>query len=444
MTRGGVDGRRWAMDLAYRAALEGVATMLLAGLAIIAAADCCAAATVRRAWIEHRGRVYTIHLEVGGRPRWVLGQQDNRLQIDLLNTTSNLSSRQFLQAAIGPLGAVRISGAPQQRLRVEISASGKCDFLVGRKRNQLIVSLAPAGSNADLAEAFTRGHAAPPVHRAARAATAAKPATAPVQISKAPVASAPPVRDAIPSPSAPVPAMAQRPGQARPTVVVDAGHGGHDPGTRSEDGLLEKDLALQIARRVAEALDRLGVNAVLTRDRDVFLTLAQRTAIANRLSPELFVSIHLNWSPNPQTTGVEVYYLNNTTNRATIRLARMENAADGGRAPLDPSLNYILSDLRQQYKATESALLAQVMEQQTVSELQAGFGGEIRGLGAKRGPFYVLVGPRIPAVLVECGFLSNAREAQRLATAAYQQAIAEGLAASVVHYLNQDVTAGTL
>ena len=117
--------------------------MLLAGLAIIAAADCCAAATVRRAWIEHRGRVYTIHLEVGGRPRWVLGQQDNRLQIDLLNTTSNLSSRQFLQAAIGPLGAVRISGAPQQRLRVEISASGKCDFLVGRKHNQLIVSLAP-------------------------------------------------------------------------------------------------------------------------------------------------------------------------------------------------------------------------------------------------------------------------------------------------------------
>jgi N-acetylmuramoyl-L-alanine amidase len=266
-----------------------------------------------------------------------------------------------------------------------------------------------------------------------------------VQISQAPAQSALPsppipVDEAVPPP----PAMAERTDQGRPTVVVDAGHGGHDPGTRSEDGLLEKDLALQIARRVADALDRRGVNAVLTRDRDVFLTLAQRTAIANRLSPELFVSIHLNWSPNPQTTGVEVYYLNNTTNRATIRLARMENAADGGRAPLDPGLNYILSDLRQQYKATESALLAQTMEQETVSELQAGFGGEIRGLGAKRGPFYVLVGPRIPAVLVECGFLSNATEAQRLATAAYQQAIADGLAASVVHYLNQDVTAGTL
>ena len=208
--------------------------------------------------------------------------------------------------------------------------------------------------------------------------------------------------------------------------MVDPGHGGHDPGTRSEDGLLEKDLALQIARRLADALERRGVNAVLTRDRDMYLTLAQRTAIANRLSPELFVSVHLNWSPNPRTTGMEVYYLNNTTDRATIRLARMENAADNEVAPLDPNLNYILSDLRQQYKATQSALLAQVMEQQTVSALQAGFGNEIHGLGAKRGPFYVLVGPRIPAVLVECGFLSNAQEAQRLASAAYQQAIADG------------------
>jgi N-acetylmuramoyl-L-alanine amidase len=239
--------------------------------------------------------------------------------------------------------------------------------------------------------------------------------------------------------------FAAQPGsQARPIVVVDAGHGGYDPGTRSEDGVLEKDLALAISRRLADSLKGRGVNAVLTRDRDEFLSLAQRTAIANQLSAELFVSIHLNWSPNPQTEGIEVYYLNNTTNRATIRLARMENAASGGQAPLDPGLNYILSDLRQQYKATESALLAQVMEQQTVSDLQTAFGDEIRGLGAKRGPFYVLVGPRIPAVLVECGFLSNSSEAGRLASAAYQQALADGLATSVVHYLNQDVTAGTL
>jgi N-acetylmuramoyl-L-alanine amidase len=89
-------------------------------------------------------------------------------------------------------------------------------------------------------------------------------------------------------------------------------------------------------------------------------------------------------------------------------------------------------------------LLAQTMEQQTVDALQTSFGDHVRALGAKRGPFYVLVGPRIPAVLIECGFLSNSEEAARLATPAYQQALADALAASVVHYLNQDVTAGTL
>ncbi|MGO9058610.1 MAG: N-acetylmuramoyl-L-alanine amidase [Candidatus Binataceae bacterium] len=408
------------------------------------------ATAFKRTWIERHGEIFTLHVKISGRPQWLLEPQPNRLQIDLLNVKSSLPPDQFLQAPIGPLGTIRISPAPGQRMRIQIDVTGKCDYVVGRKRNELIVSLAPAGISQDLAYAFssphppavrmTRPHSPPvePPRSASRDAVAA-PAIA--------AARKPRVQPDATAPERPAPAMAvymERPGQNRPMVVVDPGHGGLDPGTRSADGLLEKDLALQIARRVAGALTQRGVDAVLTRDRDEYLTLAQRTAIANQSSAELFVSIHLNWSPNPQTMGMEVYYLNNTTDRATIRLARMENAAGDGSAPLDPSLNYILSDLRQQYKATESALLAQVMEQQAVSGLQAEFGGEIRGLGAKRGPFYVLVGPRIPAVLVECGFLSNSIEAQRLATAAYQQALAEGLATSVVHYLNQDVTAGTL
>src|SRR5690348_5983547 len=128
---------------------------------LVVAAWRCGAATVGRAWIEHRGRIYTIHQEVGGRPRWVLGQQGSRLLIDLLNTNSKLSTREFLHAAIGPLGAVRISGIPQQRLRIEIDARARCDFLVGRQRNQLLVSLAPAGANLDLAAAFSSRRAAP-------------------------------------------------------------------------------------------------------------------------------------------------------------------------------------------------------------------------------------------------------------------------------------------
>jgi hypothetical protein len=144
--------------------LRRITALLALGL-VMAAAGRCGAATIRRAWIEHRGRIYTIHLEVGGRPRWVLGQQDNRLLIDLLNTNSNLSAREFLHAAIGPLGAVRISGNPQRRLRIEIDAGARCDFLVGRKRNQLLVSLAPAGAKD--ASGAAPGNRATPGDRAA-------------------------------------------------------------------------------------------------------------------------------------------------------------------------------------------------------------------------------------------------------------------------------------
>jgi N-acetylmuramoyl-L-alanine amidase len=435
-----------------RVAVENVLAGMAAFVVLFLGADGrCGAAVFKRTWIERRGEIFTLHVKIAGRPQWVVEQQPNRLQIDLLNVESNLPPDQFLHAPIGQLGAARISSAPNARLRIQIDVTGKCDYVIGRKSNQLLVSLAPAGLSQNLAYAFSSPHPdviarpqAPTVERKPLQHTPPRFAAAPPQ------SALPPKRPPSPEPvtSEPmVPATAayqEQPGQNRPVVVVDAGHGGHDPGTRSADGVLEKDLALQIARRLADALTQRGIRAILTRDRDEYWTLAQRTAIANRSSADLFVSVHLNWSPNPQTMGLEVYYLNNTTDRATIRLARMENAAAEGGAPLDRSLNYILSDLRQQYKATESALLAQLMEQETVSGLRTAFGDDVRGLGAKKGPFYVLVGPRIPAVLVECGFLSNSTEAQRLATPAYQQGLADGLAASVMHYLNQDVTAGTL
>jgi N-acetylmuramoyl-L-alanine amidase len=410
-------------------------------LTLIASIRSAGAMVIRSTWVERRGEVFTIHLRLSGRPQWILSQQFGQLQIELLNTHSSWPPNQFLHAAVGPLGTVRIVSAPGGRVRMQIDVTGKCDYVVGRQHDQLIVSLARRGAALNIADAFTYAHRAPSpkiaTSRRSAPAIVAAPAraTAPEQIASAKQDIAPPL---------PAAAAFEPQAQGRPIVVVDPGHGGHDPGTQSADGLLEKDVALQIGRRLADALARRGVKPVMTRDSDKYLTLAQRTAIANNASAELFVSVHLNSSPNPGTTGMEVYYLNNTTDRATIRLARMENAADNKVAPHDPNLNYILSDLQQQYKATQSALLAQVMEQQTVVALQASFSNDIHGLGAKRGPFYVLVGPRIPAVLVECGFLSNSVEAQRLAAPAYQQGIADALAGAVVQYLNQDITAGTL
>jgi N-acetylmuramoyl-L-alanine amidase len=394
------------------------------------------ATMITSTWIERRGDVVTVHVRLNGRPRWVLSRQSNRLQIDLPGTRLNMAPNEFLHAAAGPLGSVRIAPAANQSVRIQIDVTTGCDYVVGRRRNQLIVGLAPRGAPAlHLADAFNSVPASPRA-RTAMARRAAPVAPAPLVDMTAPPAIAVPATGRAQL----QPALAT----GAPVVVVDPGHGGHDPGTRSADGLLEKDLALQIGRRLADALAQRGIRPVMTRERDEYLTLAQRTAIANRSGAELFVSIHLNWSPNPRTAGVEVYYLNNTTDRATIRLARMENAAGDAAAARDSNLNYILSDLRQQYKATESALLAEVMEEQTVDALRAAFGDRLAALGAKRGPFYVLVGPKIPAVLVECGFLSNPAQAHRLANPQYQQVLANALAASVVHYLNQDVTAGTL
>ena len=243
--------------------------------------------------------------------------------------------------------------------------------------------------------------------------------------------------------------MASEGGEAairHPLVMIDPGHGGYDPGTSSAAGSQEKDLALAIARRLEHALSERGLRAEMTRTSDVFVPLSERTAIANRAGADLFVSIHLNWSLNSMTSGIEVYYLNNTTDRATIRLARMENAGAPATygAGTGPNLDYILTDLRQQYKANEAASLARMIDEQAVATLDAGLGTNVNALGAKMGPFYVLVGAHMPAVLVETGFLSNAGEAQRLASASYQEVLADGIATAITHYFNADVAVGNL
>ena len=226
--------------------------------------------------------------------------------------------------------------------------------------------------------------------------------------------------------------------------MIDPGHGGYDPGAIA-GRYVEKDLALAIALRLRQALVARGVSAEMTRDDDRFLSLSERTQLANTVHADLFVSVHLNSSPDPGTAGIEAYYLNNTTDRATIRLARMENGVQGGYGGSnEPNLNYILTDLRQQYKANESAWLAGMIEAEAAADVDASLGIRLNPLGAMRGPFYVLVGALMPAVLVECGFITNSNEASLLATPRYQSALADGIADAVVHYFNADAAVGNL
>jgi N-acetylmuramoyl-L-alanine amidase len=323
--------------------------------------------------------------------------------------------------------------------RIVVEVIGKSDYAIARlkDRSEIVLRVAAADTDPNLAAPIIVHNDAP----RRPAPSIAHPAPRPVVL----VPRDNPRAVAVALPIAPVTVNEdnRRPGNF--LVMIDPGHGGYDPGTQSSAGVAEKDLALQIATRLKAALEAQGVRAELTRSTDVFISLAERTRIANSAGADLFVSIHLNSSPNPDTTGIEVYYLNNTTDRATIRLARMENGgADGYGAPDGSNLNYILTDLRQNYKASDAASLAKMIDAQTVADLDAGLGLNVNALGAKMGPFYVLVGAHMPAVLVECGFMSNAAEANRLASAQYQEVMAGAIATAVVHYFNADLAVGNL
>jgi N-acetylmuramoyl-L-alanine amidase len=379
-----------------------------------------------------------------------LSAHGDELWIDLDRARIAIPPRPLYGEESPPIGALRAVDA-DGRSRIVVEVKGKADYAIGRINDVIIFTIAPAGAEVDVSapvlahrydkpqRVTTEADSHLPI-RPRRRPMAEPPVAIPNQGSialnnRAPDETTHGERVDLSSPA----------GGAAPFVVIDPGHGGFDPGTRSDSGLLEKDLALQIALQVRRALIDSGYRAEMTRSTDDFVTLHDRTQIANRAGADLFLSIHLNWSPNPETSGIEVYYLNNTTDRATVRLASMENggASDYG-APEGSNLNYILADLRQNYKANESALLARMIDAQAVADLRAGLGVDVSPLGAKMGPFYVLVGAHMPAVLVECGFLSNRGEARRLKTAAYQEVLADGIAEAVVHYLRTEPAAGNL
>jgi N-acetylmuramoyl-L-alanine amidase len=212
-------------------------------------------------------------------------------------------------------------------------------------------------------------------------------------------------------------------------IVVDPGHGGKDPGAIGAAGVAEKDVVLAIARQLRRTLLATGdFEVVLTRDGDVYLPLQARTALANREKADLFISIHANASPKRDRAGAETYYLSDTEDRATLRLAEMENglrSMTGAAAP-DRDAAVILSSLIQNYKIEESLALAEDVQRGLVGALRSN-GTPVEDLGVKSGPFYVLVGAGMPCVLVEASFITHPREGRRLAQPSYQNAVARGL-----------------
>lgn len=268
----------------------------------------------------------------------------------------------------------------------------------------------------------------------------APPAGAP-SIGPPPVATPPPAAAISPAPApvAPAPAsttasgdytLARQLGLSVTRVVIDPGHGGHDPGARA-NGLVEANLVLDIALRVEALLKKqAGVEVVLTRRTDVYIPLEERTAIAKREDADLFLSIHANAAARTAARGVETYFLNFATNPEAEAVAARENATSGKSMGNLPQL---VQQITLNTKVKESREFAQIVQTSMVRGLRAQ-NKAVLDLGVKQAPFVVLIGADMPSVLAEISFITNRSEATLLKNETYKQRIAQSLADAVLKY----------
>ena len=221
----------------------------------------------------------------------------------------------------------------------------------------------------------------------------------------------------------------------RPLVVLDPGHGGSESGTRSRKGLLEKHVVLSIAHFTAAELRDRGYRVSLTRETDVDMSHGARVNIANRRSASVFVSIHANWAPVPQRRGIESYILSaEASDKRTAALLRQEEGVSTaeGLDSSDGDLSAILGDLAQTHAHADAARLAR-----RIQDSLGGLGGLKPSRGLRQAPFAVLKGARMPAVLVELGYLSNPEQARYLATPQGQREAAARLAKGIASFLRR-------
>jgi len=220
-------------------------------------------------------------------------------------------------------------------------------------------------------------------------------------------------------------------------VVVDAGHGGHDTGAIGPSGVREKDVTLAMARRLARKLEAAGFEVVLTRSGDRFLRLEDRTAIANAARGDLFISLHANAHPRRDRSGVETYFLNVTDDRYAARLAARENGLLSEETSADRQTLRIRSDLDATTSAGDSRRLARLVQREICRGVRQRV-GEVRDLGVKNALFYVLLGARMPAVLVETAFISNRLEERRLASRSFQEELVSDVARAVLAFSGRE------
>lgn len=361
-----------------------------------------------------------------------------RIFFDLADSRSRLGRKGYRSYSVGGklVKQVRVAQTRPNVTRIVIDLGAEADFAASTLSNpsRLMIELRP-GAAAPVPPAVKEV-----VAEAPKVVPPPEPETKPVEAPWPPA----PVKAAVDPAPAAVPAKKNSRGERSLTrvlglkmgrVVIDPGHGGHDHGSTGPGGLAEKDLVLDVAKRLGALIeDQLGSEVVYTRTDDTFVPLETRTQIANEARADLFLSIHANSSPLKNVTGVETYYLNFTTSKADLEVAARENATSQRTIH---ELQGLLQKIALKDKIEESREFAAKV-QDSLHRTASRLGGRTRNRGVKKAPFVVLIGASMPSVLVEIGFLSNARDEAAFKKSEHRQRVAEALCRGVTQY------AGTL
>jgi N-acetylmuramoyl-L-alanine amidase len=223
---------------------------------------------------------------------------------------------------------------------------------------------------------------------------------------------------------------------SRKIIVIDPGHGGVDPGAISSNGLVEKDLTLDISMRIERILkEKYKETVYLTRNNDVYLPLDQRTAIANNKNADVFVSVHVNASSRTSLKGLETFLLSWSDDKEALSVASRENQISISKMKQEGSdLGIILSSLAREGKRDESLKLTHLIHSAMLAKVRGNY-SSVEDLGVRKALFYVLVGASMPSALVEVGYLTNPQEEKRLRSKSYREDIAESIARGIHKYV---------
>jgi N-acetylmuramoyl-L-alanine amidase len=226
--------------------------------------------------------------------------------------------------------------------------------------------------------------------------------------------------------------LARQLGLSVKTIVIDPGHGGKDPGCYISDEIQEKDIVLDLAKKLKGRIEaNLGCGVFLTRTEDIFLPLDERTAFANVKKADIFISLHVNSHKQGDIFGVETYFLNMATDERAVMLAAKENATSEKNIS---DLQSILNDLMLNTKISESSKLAYQVQDGVMTGIKKSFKTN-KSLGVKQAPFYVLIGAEMPAILIETGFITNPTERKRLLNDKYRETLADGIVDGIDAYI---------